>query len=139
MSTGWGQLQLIRSTEGKDALYRYYGFDEGQRQFMQVHFMIELHHFSLAAAVLSHEQFKFIENEWSVVTRDDLDGVDAAETNMEDVHAAVERFLANDALQAWLTKVWGMQEELQWVHGRRRSLAEDALETVRAYQARLEG
>lgn len=77
-------------------------------------------------------------NEWFVVTRDDLDNMDAAETNMEEVRAAVERFRANDELQAWLTKVWGMQEELQLIHGRRRSLAEDALEALRAYRTRLE-
>jgi hypothetical protein len=46
-------------------------------------------------------------------------------------------FRANDELQAWLTKAWGMQRELQWVHGRRRGLAEDALEALRAYQAQL--
>ncbi|MEE9578401.1 MAG: hypothetical protein V3W24_02415 [Gemmatimonadota bacterium] len=134
-----GNLGLIRSNEVKDALYRYYGFDEGQRQFMQLNFMIEFRHFSLAAAVLSHEQFKFIENEWFVVTRDDLDDLDAAEGNMEEVRAAVARFSANDELQAWLTRVLGVQKDLQWVHGRRRSLAEDALKAMRAYQARLEG
>ena len=37
----------------------------------------------------------------------------------------------------WLTKDWGMQRELQWVHGRRRSLAEDALEVLHTYQALL--
>jgi len=132
-----GNLALLRSNEVKDALYRYYGFDEGQRQFMPLNFMVEFRHFSLAAEVLTHEQFRFIWEHWFVVTRDDLDAVDAAETDTEEVRAAVERFLANEELQAWLTKVWGMQKELQLIHGRRRSHVEDALEALRAYQARL--
>ena len=123
-----GNLGLIHSIDVKDALYEYYSFDEGQRQFMQLTFMIEFRHFSLAAAVLSREQYKFIENEWLVVTRDDLDDMD-----LIDPHD--RRHLANDELQAWLTKVWGMQVELQRVHERRRGLAEDALEALRAYQA----
>ena len=130
-----GNLGLIHSIDVKDALYEYYSFDEGQRQFMQLTFMIEFRHFSLAAAVLSREQYKFIENEWFVVTRDDLDDMVGVATDLEAVRAAVERFRANDELQAWLTKVWGMQVELQRVHERRRGLAEDALEALRAYQA----
>jgi hypothetical protein len=98
--------------------------------------MIEFRHFSLAAEVLGNEQYRFVWDEWFVVTRDDLDDLDAAETDMEELRAAVERFQVNDGLQAWLNKVWGMQKEQQWTPARRRRLAEEALQALRTYQAR---
>jgi hypothetical protein len=83
-----GNMGLIRSAEVKRALYDYYGFHHGQQQFMQLNMMIEYRYFVLAAEVLSHEQNRWLQENWFVVNRENLEEVLESAVDLEETKAA---------------------------------------------------
>jgi len=130
-----GNMRLLRSDELRDALYDYYGFNEGQKQFLPLNIMIEFRHFELSAGVLSNVQYRFIQDNWFVVKGSDLDELEERPIDPGEVMAAVERFRANPELLAWVSRVRGLQRELLLMHRMRLNRAQELLEILQAYSA----
>ena len=110
-----GNMGLLRSSQLKNLLYGYYGFDANQRQFQQVWFPKELRHLELAAGILSHEQAIYVQDTWMYFGPDDIEDVRAAQVDLGPVRAAAERFLARKELLDWLPQTRAMQlEQITW-------------------------
>jgi hypothetical protein len=133
-----GSMDLIRSEEIKNALYNYHSFDDAQQQFVQLNLGIELRYFELAADVLSADQYTWVQDQWFVVTKNDLEEVQEAEPEMENFPAAVERFLGDQDLINWVPRARGVQREQILMNEIRINLARDLLEALQAYSNTLE-
>ena len=129
-----GNMDLIRSPKVKKALYDYYGFDEGQRQFIALNQMVEFRHFELTAGVLSDEQYRFIQDNWFVVRPDDLSEMEQMLVNQEEFRRAVERLRSRPEAVSWLQRVRGLQRELILMNKLRLNRAEALLESLQRYQ-----
>lgn len=129
-----GNIGLIREAPVRAALYDYYDFDRSQRQFMSLNFMIEFRQFTLAAGVLTYAQTKRMGEDYFVVRPDQEEELRDLEVDEEAVSQAFQRFLDAPELIAWLPKVWGVQQELIWVHGRRLERARQLLQVIGSYQ-----
>lgn len=128
-----GNLGLIRNTDIKGALHDFYGFHDAQRQFIQLNLNIEMRYFELAAEVLSAKQYQWVQDQWFVVTKNDLENVRQAQPDLDAVSAAVERFIGNPALIAWVPRTRGVQREQLLMHGILLNRAENLLESLRDY------
>ena len=106
-----GGMGLIRSTEIKSALYDYYGFHASQSQFLRLNLNIEMRYFELAAEVLTADQYEWVQDQWFVVNNDNIEEVSQAEPDPEALPGAIDRFLGNQALLAWLPRTRGVQRE----------------------------
>ena len=129
-----GNMGLIRNPGIKAALYRYYSFDEAQRQFISLNLMVEFRHFELTAGVLTDDQYRFIQDNWFVVTPNDLPRLDNESVDRDEYQRAVERLRNRPEALSWLQRVRGLQRELILMHGIRLSRAEALLETLEAEQ-----
>lgn len=126
-----GRMGLVRSIEIKNGLYDFYGFHDSQRQYIQLNLNIEMRYFELAAGVLSAEQYRWVQDQWFVVTKDTLDEVRQAQPDPEALPGAIERFQGNPALQAWLPRTRGIQREQILMHNILLDRAEDLLASLR--------
>jgi hypothetical protein len=79
--------------------------------------MIEYRYFVLAAEVLSHEQNRWLQKNWFVVNRDNLEEVLESVVGLEETRAAVERLSGNPELIAWLPRTRHLQKEQVLMHG----------------------
>ncbi len=132
-----GSMGLIRSTEIKSALYDYYGFHDSQSQYIQLNLNIEMRYFELAAEVLKADQYQWVQDRWFVVTKDDLEEVRQAQPSLEALPGAIERFIGNSALLAWVPRTRGIQREQILMHGVLLSRAEDLLVSLQSYAVQL--
>ena len=130
-------MGLIRNTDIRNALYDFYGFHDSQRQFIQLNLNIEMRYFELSAEVLSAEQYQRVQDQWFVVTQNDLDDVRQAQPDLKAFSGAVDRFIANPALLAWLPRTRGVQREQILIHGILLSRAEDLLAGLQDYSIEL--
>ncbi len=131
-----GNMALIHNSGIKTALFDYYGFDQGQRQFLSLNLMVEFRHFELTAGVLSDEQYRFVQDNWFVVTPDDLPRLEEESVDQEQFRQAVERLRNRSEAMSWLQNVRGLQRELILMNGIRLSRAEALLESLQQYQAK---
>jgi hypothetical protein len=111
-----GNMRLILDQELKDALYDYYGFDQGQRQFRPIQFSTEHRHFELVAGVLNHEQEVFVQDTMRVLNPDDMEDIENAQLDSAQVQAAAQRLSERPELIAWLPYVRNLQIEQMGVH-----------------------
>ena len=132
-----GNMGLIRNTDIRNALYDFYGFHDSQRQFIQLNLNIEMRYFELSAEVLSAEQYQWVQDQWFVVTRNDLEDVRQAQPDLKAFSGAVDRFIANPALLAWVPRTRGVQREQILIHGILLSRAEDLLAGLQDYSIEL--
>lgn len=114
-----GKIGLILNQDITDVLFDYYGFDEGQRQFRPLQLTTEFHHFEVSAGVLSLEQSIHIQDTWLIVAPDEIEDVNQASADMDEVASAVERLRARPDLVAWLPQIRGLQLEEILVHEQR--------------------
>jgi len=132
-----GSMGLIRSMEIKSALYDFYGFHDTQRQYIQLNLSIEMRYFELTAKVLNADQYQWVQDQWFVVTKDDLEEVRQAQPDLEALPGAIERFMGNPALLAWVPRTRGIQREQILMHGVLLSRAEDLLASLQNYADQL--
>ncbi|MGI9263486.1 MAG: hypothetical protein ACR2QU_01070 [Gammaproteobacteria bacterium] len=104
-----GNLKLIRDQSVRQALRRYYAFDQTQRQFISLNLMVEFRHFELSAGIITPEQFRFVQDRWYVVNRSNLDQLQGAQPAPGDIAAATDRLRENAEFLAWLPKTRGLQ------------------------------
>ncbi|MBT8062701.1 MAG: hypothetical protein HKO64_00200 [Xanthomonadales bacterium] len=134
-----GGMGLINDSEIKRSLYAYYGFHHAQQQYVQLNLMIEMRYFELAANVLDAAQYQWVQDNWFVVRAKDLDEVRATTPDLAGFDATLERFMADEALRAWIPRTRGIQVEQILMNGIRLSRAEDLLAQLDAYAAKLDG
>jgi hypothetical protein len=132
-----GSLSLIRDEGVRQALHEYYGYDEGQRQFIDLNLMIEVRWFELSTDILTHEQYTFVQDRWFVVNEEKLPEVREATFDLDEVRAAAERLRDDAELLDWLAQVRHVQVDHIGAHERRLEHARALLETLRAYDAEL--
>jgi hypothetical protein len=131
-----GNMGLIRSAEIKDALYDFYGFHDAQSQYIQLNLNIEMRYFELSAGVLDANQYQWVQDQWFVVTSNDLVEVRQAKPDLNALPGAIERFTNNPELLAWVPRTRGIQREQILMHGILLSRAEDLLARLKAYSAK---
>ena len=132
-----GNLRLLRQQEIKDALYDYYNFDVNQSQFRPLQFMTEQRHLELSAGVLDYAQAMLVQDEWYVVTLEDLESINSAVVDTEGIELAVQRFRSRPELIAWIPEVRHLQLEQIFVNEERLKKANEVLEKLRAYAAQI--
>lgn len=132
-----GSMSLIRGDDVRKGLYDYYGFHAAQQQFIQLNLNIEMRYFVLAADVLDAEQYQWVQDQWFVVLKQNLDEVRAARPDMAAFPGAVQRFLDNTDLQAWVPRMRGVQREQLLMHGHQLDKAEALLALLQDYAATL--
>lgn len=125
-----GNMDLIRSAEVKEALFGYYSFDEAQRQFISLNQKIEFRYFELSAGILDHEQYSLVQDNWFVVTPNDLPRLEKETVDQEAFRQAVERLRSRPETLSWLQRVHGLQRELILMNSIRLSRAEALLESL---------
>ena len=130
-------MGLIRNTDIRNALYDFYGFHDSQRQFIQLNLNIEMRYFELSAEVLSAEQYQWVQDQWFVVTRNDLEDVRRAQPDHKALSGAVDRLISNPALLDCLPRNRGVQREQILIHGILLSRAEDLLAGLQDYSIEL--
>jgi len=128
-----GNMRLILDQELKDALYDYYGFDQGQRQYRPLQFANEHRHFELVAGVLSHEQETFVQDTLRILNPDDMDNIENAEPDLEQVKVAAQRVGERTELVAWLPQVRHLQIEQIIVHQMRLDRGKTVLDVLYRY------
>ena len=104
-----GNLKLISDQSVRRALRNYYGFDQTQRQFIGLNLMVEFRYFELSAGIITAEQFRFVQDRWYVVNRSNLDQLQGAQPDRNDIMAASDRLRENTEFLAWLPKTRGLQ------------------------------
>ena len=130
----WGtDLRLLRNLATKDLLYEYYDFDESQRQFRPLQFMTENQYFELSAGVLSHEQARFIQDQWYVVSPGELDEFEDAAIDQQGLLAAVRRFRSRSEMIDWLPELRGLQIDQMVVNEERLLRANEVLQALHNY------
>lgn len=132
-----GNLRLLRELEIKDSLYDYYNFDVNQNQFRSLQFMAEARHFELAAGVLDYAQALFVQDEWYVVTPDDIEQFAEVQIELDAVVSAVGRFRSRPELVAWIPEVRHLQIEQIFVNQELLRKANEVLGKLRAYATRI--
>ena len=130
-----GNMRLLLNLELKDALYEYYGYDENQRQYRPLQFMTEFRHFELAAGILSHEQYVFVQDELYVVSPGELENFDESRMDLDEIRAAAERFRSRSELVDWIPDTRSMQVEQAFTHRDRLERAKTVLDKLRNYAA----
>ena len=134
-----GNIGLILNQDIIDGLFDYYGFDEGQRQYRPLQLATEHRHFELSAGVLSLEQSMRIQDAWLIVAPDEIEEINQASADMDEVAGAVERLRARPDLVAWLPNIRGLQLEQKFVHELRLTRAQSVLDALNDYRIEMEG
>lgn len=119
-----GNMGLIDDDTLRLALYDYYDFDEGQRQYMTLNFMVEFRQFTLATGILDYDTHTALASEFYVVHPGNIAELGVLQMDPIAIDTAVQRFIDNKALTDWLPRVWGIQQEQINVHSMRLELAE---------------
>jgi hypothetical protein len=132
-----GNLRLIQDQDIRRALRGYYGFDQGQRQFIGLNLMIEFRYFELSAGVVTLDQYRFVQDRWFVVNPANLYELKDVRPDEAGVRAAAERLRANDELLDWLSKVRGLQIDQIQAHNGRLENARSLLRTLHDYADRI--
>ncbi len=132
-----GNLSLIQDLDIRQALRGYYGYDQGQRQFIGLNLMIEFRYFELSAAVVTVDQYRFVQDRWFVVNSANLKELQDVRPDEAGVRAAAERLRASAELLAWLPKVRGLQVDQIQAHNGRLENARSLLETLHEYADRI--
>lgn len=132
-----GNMGLIRSEKIKKALYNYHSFHDSQQQYIQLNLDIEMHYFELAANVLNAGQYKWVQDQWFVVTRERLEAVRQAEPDLAPLPGAIERFTSNTQLINWIPHTRGIQREQILMNGMRMDRADELLEALNDHNATL--
>jgi len=128
-----GDLRLIRADSVKNVMFKYYGFDEEQRQYRPLQFSTESRHFELSAGILSLDQETRIQDEWLFFRPDNIESAKQAKINSDGVIEAANRLGERTELIAWLPQVRSMQLEQIQVHGMRLDRAREALAVLQDY------
>ena len=128
-----GNMGLVHSTEIRNALYDFYDFHDSQRQYIQLNLNIEMRYFELAAEVLDADQYQWVQDQWFVVTRDDLEEVHHAQPDLEALAGSIDRFMGNPMLLAWIPRTRGIQREQILMHGILLSRAKELLARLQNY------
>jgi len=125
-----GNLGLLRNNELKSALFDYFRYDQGARQFMSLQLMQEFRHFELVTSVMNSEQSIWVQDNLRIANPDreipteatglEIDGIVAAAVRLSDMPEAI----------AWLPVARGMQEELVETHTNRLERAQALLEIL---------
>ena len=134
-----GDLRLIRSDPVRNVMFEYYGFDASQRQYRPLQFETEMRHFELAAGVLSHDQERFVQDTWMIISPDEIDAIRETSADLDDVMAAVQRLRSRTELLDWLPYLRQLQLEQIMVHEIRLENARQVLQTLRDYRGSLGG
>lgn len=129
-----GNLRLLRDSELKNALFDYYRYNETQRQWLSLQLMQEFRHFELGAGVLTNQQIRRAQDDWGMVSADELEEFRNAPVDLAGVQAAAERLRANDDFIAWLPVAYEMQLDLAMVNRERQQRAEILLQILRRFQ-----
>jgi len=104
-----GNTRLLRSSGIKDLLYDYYGYEKNQRQFDAIWFPKEIHHLKIASGISSHEQDRYIQDNWVFFRSQDMDQVRNAEYDHDSIRETVGRFLERQEFIDWLPQTRQMQ------------------------------
>ncbi len=128
-----GNLKLIRDQDVKQAVQRYYRYDQSQRQFISLNLMTEFRYFELSAGIATLEQYRFVQERWYVVNSANLKELQAAQPEEEGIRAAARRLHANAEFLAWLPRVRGLQIDQIQSHGGRLENARLLLDTLQEY------
>ena len=125
-----GNLDLLRSGELKAALFEYYRYDEGQRQYQSLQLMTEIRHFEFAAKILSVEQHVWVQDNYYVFGPRTVAGARYPDSGMPGVIEAARRLQNTPDFVAWLPEARGIQLDLTHTHTDRLRLAETLLELL---------
>jgi len=128
-----GNFKLIRDADIRRELRTYYGYDEGQRQYIDLSLEVEFRYFELSAGVLTLEQYRFVQDRWYVVTEEKLPELQEVQPDEAGVIAAAKRLRANADLRAFLPRLRGLQVDQIYAHQGRLDIARSLLETLREY------
>jgi hypothetical protein len=126
-----GSLGLLRDDRLKAALFDYYSYDDGQRQFQSLQIMTEIRHFELAAKILSNEQRVWVQNNYYVFGPRTVDGAICSESKIDAVADAARRLQDSPDFIAWLPEARGMQLDLMKTNEFRLQRAESLLSILR--------
>ncbi len=126
-----GKLGLLRDEKLKAALFEYYRFDDGQRQFQSLQLMTEIRHFELAAGILSNEQHLWVQDNYYVFNPNSATDVKYAESGIDAVVDAATRLQGSLDFIAWLPEARGLQLELIGINEMRLQGAEALLELLK--------
>ena len=125
-----GNLGLLRSGELKAALFEYYRYDEGQRQYQSLQLMTEIRHFEFAAKILSVEQHVWVQDNYYLFGPRTVTDVRYPAADIPGVVEAARRLQNTPDFVAWLPEVRGIQLEFTHTHSDRLRLAETLLELL---------
>lgn len=78
-----------------------------------------------------------VQDEWYVVTPEDLESINSAVVDTEGIELAVQRFRSRSELIAWIPEVRHLQLEQIFVNEERLKKANEVLEKLRAYAAQI--
>jgi len=91
----------------------------------------------VVAEVLNADQYRWVQDQWFVVTKDDLAEVSQAQPDLEALNGAIKRFVGNPVLLAWVPRTRGIQREQILMHGTLLSRAEELLVSLQNYATQL--
>ncbi len=134
-----GNMRLILDSGIKDALYNYYGWEETQRQFRPIQFSVEFRHFKLVAGILTLEQEIYIQDNWLVIGRRNIEQLRNAEPDLARVLAAAERLSEHPELVAWLPQLRQLHKERILTSTMLIERAQVFVDALQKYSARLGG
>lgn len=122
-----GNLGLLRNEALKAALFEYYRYDEGQRQYQSLQLMTEIRHFEFAANILSTEQHMWVQDNYYIFNPKTVLDVRYPDAGIEGVIETAQRLQESPDFIAWLPQARGIQLELIQTHKGRLKLAETLL------------
>ena len=125
-----GNLGLLRDEILKAALFEYYRFDVGQRQFQSLQLMTEIRHFEFAAGILSHEQHVWVQDNYFVYNQRTVADKQYPASRIDTVVDAAERLRDSPEFVAWLPESRGTQIDLINTNEVRLRSAEGLLEIL---------
>ena len=132
-----GNLKLIRDQDVKNALRDYYGYDQSQRQYMNLNLMVEFRYFELSAGTLTFEQHRLVQDRWFVVNSARLKELQELHPAEAEVIAAAGRLGANAELLAWLPRVRQINLDQIQAHSSRLENARALMDALREYAVQL--
>jgi len=125
-----GNLGLLRNNDLKSALFDYFRYDQGQRQYMSLQLMQEFRHFELIASVLNNEQAIWVQDNLRIANPDREFPQEATGLAVDEIVAAAVRLADMPEAKAWLPVARGMQQEPIETHTSRLERAEALLEIL---------
>ena len=114
-----GSLGLLRDEALRSALFEYYRYDTGQRQYLSLQLMTEFRHLELAAGILTNEQYIWIQDEMGYVSSSTRLNVEITPVQLDALVIAAQRLQESREFVAWLPESRSLQLELIDTHKRR--------------------